>query len=100
MLETLHFARVGIYVRDRMQVSQVDLIGKRREGIPARALFVWLARRSAKDEPSFSAIGRWLGGRDHMTTAYLYRTVAPRLRREDRRFRELCEQFQQEELVQ
>ncbi|MGB3167121.1 MAG: hypothetical protein WBA68_10145 [Alteraurantiacibacter sp.] len=84
---------IGVFVCREMRVSVVDLASTRREDIPARALFTWIAKTVNDGEITFVEIGAWLGNRDHATIGYLYRTVAPRLRRHDARFRDLCDQF-------
>lgn len=91
---------LGAFVCHEMGVTERDIVSTRREDIPARALFVWLAKTVGGDAMTFSAIGRWLGDRDHVTIANLYRTVAPRLHASDQRFRALCDRFTQKETVQ
>lgn len=89
----------ALLVCRELSISRAELIGKRREGIAARALFVWLIRERSAGALTFSEIGRWLGDRDHQTTGYLYRVVAPRLRVSDHHFSQLCERFSNKETI-
>ena len=88
---------IATFVCERMQLTREDLFSTRREDIPARALFVWIARAQSRGMLTFAAIGASLGDRDHSTVSYLYHVVAPRLRASDRAFAAICDSFQSEE---